>query len=448
MKHILSLGLLSGITLLVAASAQLSNHQQENPSFSQWYSELRAKWLAEAPLIAVEDPLPTVGATTSSTVRANASPKLASCQIPPSNFLVLGGGGAPAYNEIAIEKNVLYFQRTLKHLGFNPANATIFFANGNNGQATVRYIDEQGQERFKPPQIPHLQGPATRANLQRGLRQATQSPGRALFFYFTGHGGDNKRNLNNNAMILWGEDFLSVQQFTQMLDRLPAQTPVVTMMVQCYSGSFANFIYQGGNPNRAIALQTRCGFFATVKELPSIGCTPEVNEADYRDYSSSFFAGLSGRNRIGQPVASADYNRDGRITYREAHAFAKVDEQGIDLPISTSESWLRNRLSKSDRNQYLNQPIVNLLQTARPEQRYVVTTLAQQFGFDQQQSFNRNWAQLDESKTKSDIQQAYATRLWLELINIGAEKQLRASRNTKQIAVLDRLLKCESGAWK
>jgi hypothetical protein len=30
------------------------------------------------------------------------------------DFLVLGGGGAPSYNEIAIEKNVLYFQRTMK----------------------------------------------------------------------------------------------------------------------------------------------------------------------------------------------------------------------------------------------------------------------------------------------------------------------------------------------
>ena len=36
------------------------------------------------------------------------------------------------------------------------------------------------------------------------------------------------------------------------------------MMAQCYSGSFANLIYENGDPAQPVALQTRCGFFATV----------------------------------------------------------------------------------------------------------------------------------------------------------------------------------------
>jgi hypothetical protein len=76
-----------------------------------------------------------------------------------------------------------------------------------------------------------------------------------------------------------------------------------------------------------------------------VGCTPAVNEADYRDYSSSFFAGLSGRDRTGKPVPSADYDGDGKVSYAEAHAFAKVDEYTTDLPISTSETWLQLRSS-------------------------------------------------------------------------------------------------------
>ncbi len=200
----------------------------------------------------------------------------------------MGGGGAPSYNEIALEKNVLYFQRTLQ----------------TNDQ-------------------------------------------RPIFFYFTGHGYRNPRNLDNNAMILWQEELLSVQQFAASLDQLPQTVPVVAMMSQCYSGSFANFIYQGGDPRRPVALQTRCGFFATIKSRPSVGCTPEVNEADYRDYSSSFFAGLSGPDRTGQRVASANYNRDGRVSYAEAHAFAKVDEQSTDLPVSTLEVWLQEQTGRS-----------------------------------------------------------------------------------------------------
>ncbi|NJN20892.1 MAG: hypothetical protein HC812_06460 [Leptolyngbya sp. RL_3_1] len=95
------------------------------------------------------------------------------------------------------------------------------------------------------------------------------------------------------------------------------------MMAQCFSGAFANLIYEGGDPEGPVALQTRCGFFATVETRPSVGCTPLVNEADYEDYSSSFFAGLSGRDRVGNPAPSADYDQDGQVTYAEAHAFTK-----------------------------------------------------------------------------------------------------------------------------
>ncbi|MGH2415037.1 MAG: Caspase domain-containing protein, partial [Microcystaceae cyanobacterium] len=289
------------------------------------------------------------------------------------NFLAVGGGGAPSYNEIALEKNILYFQRTLKQMGYDPSSATIFFANGNDGQATVRYLDNQGQERFKSPKIPHLKAAATLKNFQRWIQQtANQTNQRPLFLYFTGHGSLNHQDSDNNALFLWHEDYLSVRQLANLFDRLPQNTQIVTMMAQCFAGSFANIIYQGGIPGTSVALQTRCGFFATVSTKPSVGCTPEVDEADYQDYSSSFFAGLSGVDRIGKPVASADYNRDGHIAYAEAHAFAKVDEQTTDLPISTSEVWLQRQVGEADLERILRQPIAEWRKIARPEQQYVI----------------------------------------------------------------------------
>jgi Caspase domain len=374
-----------------------------------------------------------------------------STQKPP-DFLVLGGGGAPSYNEIAIEKNVLYFQRTLKKMGFDPDQASIYFANGNDGAKTIRYFDPAGKEKFKTPEIPGVLGSATWKNVQDAIAKAKQSSTKQpstkqpLFFYFTGHGSHNEADENNNAMILWNEREVNVKQFTRVLDQLPETKPFVTVMVQCYAGAFANMIYQKGDPKQPIALQTRCGFFATIKQQPSVGCTAEVDEADYQDYSSSFFAGLSGVNRVGKPVTSADYNRDGQVSFAEAHGFAKVDEQAADLPISTLEAWLRDRLSNRQIKALLDQPIDTIIATARPEQKYVVKTLAQQYQFDLTRSFPQNMSR----KTKDDNEQrnVFLERLRLELINIAAESDVQSRGVASELAILDRLVNCEAGFWR
>ncbi|MGB3767289.1 MAG: hypothetical protein WA947_12080, partial [Phormidesmis sp.] len=81
-------------------------------------------------------------------------------------FGVAAGGGAPSYNEIALEKNVLYFQRSLSFLNLDPVKANLFFANGNSGEATVRYLDNNDKEQFKAPEIPNLDGAATKGNTE------------------------------------------------------------------------------------------------------------------------------------------------------------------------------------------------------------------------------------------------------------------------------------------
>jgi hypothetical protein len=133
--------------------------------------------------------------------------------------------------------------------------ATIFFANGNDGQATIRYLDPRGIERFKAPDISGLTGAATQANVQAWLILILKLPraqrtARSLCT-FTGHGALNTANDDNNAMILWEEALMSVRDLATTLDQWPTATPFVTMMAQCYSGSFANLIYEGGDPSAA-----------------------------------------------------------------------------------------------------------------------------------------------------------------------------------------------------
>ena len=365
-------------------------------------------------------------------------------------FGAVAGGGAPSYNEIALEKNVLYFQRSLLQLNLNPVKAHLFFANGNSGEATVRYLDENDQEQFKAPDIPHLDGAATQGNAKAWFEAIAQAPKKCpSFFYFTGHGAYNAENEDNNWMLLWQEAFVSVKEMASWLDKLPARedAPFVTMMAQCYSGSFANLIYEQGDPRRPVALQTRCGFFATVADRPSVGCTPAVNEADYKDYSSSFFAGLTGRDRTGNTVSSADYNQDDKISYAEAHAFAKVDEATTDWPISTVEAWLQRPLRNSTKKGFLVQPMSSWIAIARPEQQYVIESLAEALNFNLSQSFLRN--ELSQNQPPADtVEEAYRKRLEMELLNVAAEAQLRQEGDFNKIKTLDRLIKCEAGFWK
>ncbi len=362
----------------------------------------------------------------------------------PMKFLVLAGGGAPNYNEIALEKNVRYFQRTLNSLGINLASARQYFANGNDGQPTVRYINLVGQEQFKPPEIENLNGPATVDNAQTWFEDlADKSSSCPAFFYFTGHGFYNDENPNNNAMILWEEKLVSVQQLAGWLDQLPPDQPFVTMMAQCFSGSFANLIYEQGNPENPVALQTRCGFFATVAERPSVGCTPAVNEADYRDYSSSFFAGLSGVDRTGKTVASADYNTDGTVSYAEAHAFAKVDEEATDWPVSTVEVWLQKQVSEEDIAEIFAQPMGDWVEQATPQRQYVIRALSEKLALDLGQSYAAQMPPVDfESVTG-----AYWVRLGMELANVAVIQKIRQGDNSETQAVLDKLIICESGSF-
>ncbi|MEO0769269.1 MAG: Caspase domain-containing protein, partial [Cyanobacteria bacterium J06649_4] len=363
-------------------------------------------------------------------------------------FAAVAGGGAPSYNEIALEKNVLYFQRSLAEKGFSATLANLFFANGNDGSATVRYLDENNEQKFKAPDIPNLDGPATYANTLGWFEAIAQAEKPCpSFFYFTGHGAYNPDNPDNNWLVLWEEAFVSVSEMAGWLEPLPADQPFVTMMAQCYSGSFANLIYENGDPEQPVALQTRCGFFATVPSRPSVGCTPAVNEADYKDYSSSFFAGLTGRDRIGNTVASADYNQDDEISYAEAHAFAKVDEATTDWPISTVEAWLQRQTTQQQATEIFNTPIAELRQAARPEQQYVLTSLSELIGFDLNLTYADN-AQKASVPAENTVKEAYFKRLEMELINIGAEQTIRAGESPAQIAILEKILGCEAGTWQ
>lgn len=336
---------------------------------------------------------------------------LAAAASAGDSFLTIGGGYSPSSNQLSLERNVLYFQRVLNELGLGDRPHHIYFADGDDDARDLQYLDyqdtselhqllaaimeadEEIAQRYRSHEIPKVTGPANvRAIDQWFDDHAPGPPGMdqdRLILYFTGHGGKaRERNSQNTRVHLWGDDSLTVSEFCDRLDRLPPDVPVVLVMVQCYSGGFANVIFKDGDPRKGLDDHARAGFFATIHSRPAAGCTPDIDEANYQEYSSYFFAALLGENRVGEAVDRPDYDRDGRTSFAEAHGYALLASDSIDISIKTSDALLRHFSRTAENNKDagisrlmpLDTSYRRLLGVAGPAERAVLEGLSKQLG--------------------------------------------------------------------
>jgi hypothetical protein len=305
----------------------------------------RSRWLVAAPLL--------------SALLAVLILAPAGARPPGLRVLILGGGPEPEHNQVAIERNVYY----VSHLLPPAAPRWILFADGDPAGKTVLFETEPlrlapaerafallfgsredaspSTQRFRAPALGRLDGPARRAAVARafdGLRRGDPDP---VLVYFTGHGSQARdRNPDNNSFDLWQGEHLPVRDLAAHIATLPPEVPVTLVMVQCFAGAFGNLVFAGGDPKAPPVERQIAGFFAAPRDRPAAGCTPEVNEAEYHDFTSYFFAALTGRDRVGRPVSGADYNRDGRVGMDEAFAYSLIHDVSIDVPVCTSDVFL------------------------------------------------------------------------------------------------------------
>lgn len=258
------------------------------------------------------------------------------------HFLVIGGGYAPSGNQASLERNVLFWQRVLAEKKIAPEMQSIFFADGDDPADDLQVMDRKSIPKanqwmaeffgsqndlglsYRNHRVPNVIGKTSLQNIQDWFAEAGPSMrnGDRLLVYVTSHGNDSKtRNQSHNTSIsLWNGERLDVVELVKLLDTLPDGVRVSVVMVQCHAGGFARLIYNEGNPDRGLSKQSRCGFFATVHDRPAAGCTPEIDEATYVEYSTYFWEAIAGHNRVNQPIEPPDYNQDGKISFDEAHA--------------------------------------------------------------------------------------------------------------------------------
>ena len=363
-------------------------------------------------------------------------------------FLTLGGGIGATHNQLSIERNVIFQQSVLAEKRPDHPEHIVLFSDGDDPAPDVEardpnyaetcpearrimaelFSDEDPDLVYRTHEIPNVNGPSQNSTVKRQLRllAGKLKAGDRLVIYATGHGGaaesayddyyyydeddmdfETEENEYDTSFYFYDGENVTASEFTAWLDHVPSEVEVVLVMVQCYAGGFSHTIFHHADAELGISSHARCGFFAQVHDRGAAGCTPNANESEYQEYSSYFWGALAGRNRTGDTTITADYDGDGKVTFAEAHTYAVIESDTLDIPVRTSDSFLREYSSlgkeKSDEEaadenplgklfgMLANKPaaakdeellklegaISSLKELARPEQRAILEQLTE-----------------------------------------------------------------------
>lgn len=358
----------------------------------------------------------------------------------PLRTLIVGGGPDFSHNQVAIESNVRYVARLLP----SKAPTHILFADGSRKTRDVLYLDKNGKDRYRAPNLPAINGPNRLPAFDAQMAALTQSG--PLLLYFTGHGSPGRRSYDNNEYDMWADDTLNVTHLAGTLKKLPPAIPVTVIMVQCFSGSFGNLLFENGDPNGPLIDRPLCGFFASISARPAAGCTPEVDEANYHDFTSYFFAALSGTNRLGQPVSGADYDHSGKVGMNEAFAYTLLHDNSIDTPVCTSDVFLRRFVKTADADVFQT-PYAQVRAWAAPAQLAALEGLSDQLQLTGDDRLARAYARFQKIDVDSERPQDVRLLRFVRLAkSITLAHTLQASPATALKQRFAALLAAESGS--
>ena len=268
----------------------------------------------------------------------------------PDPVWIVGGGPDVFRSQVQIERNVLWAVESMAALP-GEREVKIFFTDGEDPGPDVhewlpstdeaasvlplaRVFDSYWTNglSYRSHRIPGVAGTTEAESLAAALGDGLGAlrPDAGGWFLFIGH-GTRSEDLDN-SIELWNRSRLRVSDVQRLFDLAPPEARLRFLFTQCYSGAFARLAAPGTN---------RCGFLAESADDESEGCSAAVEKRDYEDYSTYFFAALTGlpRNHAGLD-GLIDRNADGVVTPLEAHFHVLSSAYSADIPRSTSESLL------------------------------------------------------------------------------------------------------------
>jgi hypothetical protein len=374
-------------------------------------------------------------------------------------FLTIGGGPDPSSNQLSLERNVVVQQSILAQQRPDHPDIEIWFADGNDQSRDLQCRDPELEKSLPPARrllaellgdadsvdlvyrnhdIKGLNGPAElKVVIQRFESLANEvKSGDRVIVYTTGHGGRPKRpergrrragaNAYNTVLYFWNTETISASEFADWLDRFPKDVQVVLIMVQCYAGGFSHTIFNHADAKQGLSPYERCGFFAQLHDRAAAGCTPDADEADFEEYSGCFWGALAGKSRDGKVINSADYDKNGRVSFAEANAYSVIESDTIDVPVRTTEALLRqysrtgnldgdstaadgNGSATSENTAELTKmdgPVSKLLTTCRPDQRAILEQLPEKCELGAEPTIEGIQQKLEQHKNILDGEEA------------------------------------------
>jgi PDZ domain len=282
-----------------------------------------------------------------------AAPLAAAEPVAPEHLhvLMINGGGDRANNFASHLSHLRQFADLLARAQVPRDHVTVLASDGSNSapDLAVRGPEPEGTWLLEGTAVGdllrHTTGfenstlagynlrPATRAELRRtfGELRARLRPGDTLLVFVTDHGTSNPRDPLDNRITLWGaHESLSVRGLRGLLDSLPAQVRVVSLMSQCYSGGFA-YLYDLRS-RAQLPSGAACGYFSSTADRPAYGCYPEVRGGEAVGHAFEFLQALSAGGG-----------------FSAAHTSVLLSDQSPDVPLRSSEVFLDEILLRAAR---------------------------------------------------------------------------------------------------
>lgn len=266
-----------------------------------------------------------------------------------THALLINGGSKPASNYLSHLNHLQEMVERLERRGVPLQRIHVFSADGEEEAADLAVRDALPAEfwliegssvgkRLKPKtEVTDTRWPgvtlhpARKSELSRWFEWARKElvPGDELLLFVTDHGTKGKDDLDNGAISLWQEK-LTVEDLRSLLTRLPPGVRVVMVMSQCYSGTFANAIYEGaGEPSGDV-----CGFFSTTRDLKAYGCYPEGRDRDRLGHAFRFIDALERQENT-----------------TEAHLELLLTDGTPDVPLRTSDAYMERLVAQEAERQ-------------------------------------------------------------------------------------------------